>query len=196
MFRAVNGRCFVDFNQLDLPINASQALELLCGKGFSVVDVDMVAEAMDHVGRATFKLGARMSEAPKMFDCSSFTKWLYGQKGIWIPRLAVQQFEFVPPVSLEELQHGDLIFTSGYCARSWYIGHVSLFSGRSVITAMIQKHESGIVEMSLQELFAQRKLRGMGRVVSAASGVTVIIPTEYKVETSDDIKCLVLSWLS
>ena len=138
-----------------------------------------------------------MKEAPKTVDCSVFTKWLYGRKGIWIPRLAVQQFGVGINVKHDDLQSGDLIFTSGYCPRAWHIGHVSLFTGSSVVTAMIQGHKSGVIEISLEGLLRQRKLRGIRRIIPESEhAATIIVPRIFDIETSDDIRYLVLSWLS
>lgn len=197
LYRAVGNRCAVDVTSLRLPITNHEILDILYKKGFESVDVNIIDEARAHIGKAAFRLGVRMSETPATFDCSSFTKWLYGMKGIWIPRLATQQFEHCTPVDLEAIQTGDLIFTSGYCKKAWHIGHVSLYTGHSVITAMIQKSGRGIIEISLEKLITQRKLQGVGRITNSLDEIsTLIIPPSYEVETSDDIKYLVLSSIS
>ncbi len=200
MFRSVQDRCFVDFTELNLPISTPEIICLLQQKGFGVARIDAVTEARAHVGKAAFRLGVRMSETPDTFDCSSFTKWSYGRKGVWIPRLAIQQFEYSSPVEMNMLQASDLIFTSGYCSRAWHIGHVSLYTGSSVITAMIHDRRngsSGIIEMPLETLLQKRKLRGARRIItSAINTATLIVPKEYEIESSDDIKYLVLSWIT
>lgn len=200
MFRSVGNRCFVDFAQLDLPVATPDALSVLKSKGFETDDVDIVNEAHAHVGKAAFKLGASTLQAPQVVDCSSFTKWLYGRKGVWIPRLAVQQYDFGNPIESDSMKPGDLVFTSGYCSKAWPIGHVGLFTGQSVITAMIQNGSSGVVELSLDALFERRKKRGVRRIVEtlAVSGdaVTLIVPSHCEIETSDDIKYFVLSLIS
>lgn len=194
MLRAVKDCCFVDFTRLNLPLGTAEIIALLQQKGFGVIDVDVVAEARAVVGRAKFRLGVRMSETPGEFDCSSFTKWAYGHKGVWLPRFAVQQFECGQAVALEELSPGDLIFTSGYCARAWSVGHVSLFTGSSVITAMIREKYSGVVEIPLETLLKERKLRGVRRVVfPSETARTIVVPARYEIETSDDVKYFVLS---
>ncbi len=195
MFRAVHDRCFVDFTKLNLPISSSETLQILRNKGFRTIDVDIIDEARALINKAEFRLRALTKEAPFVFDCSSFTKWLYGRKGIWIPRLAVQQFEYAAKVDLDSLQQNDLVFTSGYCSRAWHVGHVGLYTGNSVITAMIQKTKSGVVEIPLATLLSQRTLRGIGRILPSPENTTTIItPSIYEVDTSDDIKHLVLSW--
>lgn len=59
------------------------------------------------------------------FDCSGFTQYLYGQRGINIPRTAKQQFASGTPVKREDLREGDLVFfnTRGP------ISHVGIYIG-------------------------------------------------------------------
>lgn len=197
MFHSVRERCFVNFDQFDLLISNSEAKKVLQNAGFEIADVDIVAEARKLVDKPKFRLGALMSEAPSVFDCSSFTKWVYERKGVWIPRLAVQQFNFGLAVNIEEARHGDIIFTSGYCARAWHIGHAGIFTGESVITAMIHGRQSGVIEIPPRELFARREFRGVRQFVASSQGTaTIITPPRYEIETSEDIKYFVLSRLS
>lgn len=44
------------------------------------------------------------------FDCSGFTRWVYEQHGIDLPRSSVEQFEMGRPVGIESLKPGDLVF--------------------------------------------------------------------------------------
>ncbi len=197
MYHAVGNRCFVDFTEFGLPISSSEIIKLLGNRGFEMMDVDICLEARTYVSRSTFKIGAKFTEAPHLIDCSSFTKWLHGQKGIWIPRLAVQQYEFAEPIDSKQLRPGDLVFTSGYCRRSWHIGHVGVCTGQTVIGAMMQGQEGSVVELPLHELLCKRELRGFRRIArTSKESHTVLVPRHYEIETSDDIKCLVLSWIT
>src|SRR3989338_3495913 len=113
MYLAVGNRCAVDFNKLKLSVPLEQALSILERKGFQKIDVDIIALARSFIGSAKYRRGARLSEAPEIFDCSSLIKWLYAQKGIWLPRRSIQQREMGEIVSLEDIIAGDLVFTSG-----------------------------------------------------------------------------------
>ena len=44
------------------------------------------------------------------FDCSGFTRWVFEQHGIDLPRSSVEQFEMGKPVGIEKLKPGDLVF--------------------------------------------------------------------------------------
>jgi cell wall-associated NlpC family hydrolase len=53
---------------------------------------------------------------PSGFDCSGFTRYVFSQHGIALPRAVVEQFESGKPVKPEELEPGDLIFFSTVAA--------------------------------------------------------------------------------
>jgi cell wall-associated NlpC family hydrolase len=44
------------------------------------------------------------------FDCSGLTQWSWAQAGVYIPRTASEQWDYLPHVSLTDLQPGDLLF--------------------------------------------------------------------------------------
>ena len=46
---------------------------------------------------------------PKGFDCSGFTRWVYSQNGIQMPRSSKEQFKVGRPVGKEEIKPGDLL---------------------------------------------------------------------------------------
>ena len=52
--------------------------------------------------------------APDGFDCSGFTRFVYGQSGIFLPRTADAQYDVGRPVSFNRLQAGDLVFFTTY----------------------------------------------------------------------------------
>ncbi len=52
--------------------------------------------------------------SPGGFDCSGFTRYVFAQSGIYLPRMADEQFEVGRHVSYNRLQPGDLVFFSTY----------------------------------------------------------------------------------
>ena len=84
-YRAVENRCAVILDSLGLSISREETLTILNRKGFAVVAVNIISLARRCIGTSQYRRGARLSEAPAVFDCSSFTKWLYGKRGIWLP---------------------------------------------------------------------------------------------------------------
>lgn len=60
-----------------------------------------------------YKYGASIvHDAPRAFDCSSFTAYLLAQAGVSIPRMAVDQYAYGEAVSEKELEPGDLVFSN------------------------------------------------------------------------------------
>lgn len=62
-----------------------------------------------------------------MFDCSSFTQYVFGQNGIDIPRSSRQQAKTGTAVAKDDLQPGDLVFSD--TNHDGVINHVSIYIG-------------------------------------------------------------------
>lgn len=77
-----------------------------------------------------YKYGAPYGQT-NTFDCSSFTKTVFAENGITLPRSSRQQAQVGTPVSKNELQKGDLIFTS--TSYSSNISHVAIYVGNDKV---------------------------------------------------------------
>ncbi len=87
----------------------------------------LIAEAKRYVG-AKYKFGATLDEAPHLFDCSSYTKLVFLNNGIEIPRVSRDQASIGTTVS--NLQKGDLMFfTTPDLYSDGRIGHVGIYMG-------------------------------------------------------------------
>jgi len=71
------------------------------------------------------------------FDCSGLTMWSWEQEGVSLPHSAAMQMEVTTPVSINDLQPGDLLF---YYDSPGYVGHVTMYVGPG---EMIQAEETG-----------------------------------------------------
>ena len=85
-----------------------------------------------------YKYGAKMDEAPRFFDCSSFIKYIYGKIGLDLPRSTIEQAEYGKKINNKKIQAGDLIFLHG--TRGHYnkkfpqgVGHVAMYLGNDKI---------------------------------------------------------------
>jgi len=59
-----------------------------------------------------YKYGASvLYDAPRAFDCSSFTAYLFAQAGISIPRISIDQYFYGEEVEENNLKPGDIIFS-------------------------------------------------------------------------------------
>ncbi|MEU2035234.1 C40 family peptidase [Nocardia amamiensis] len=81
------------------------------------------------VDAARTKLGADYNYGavgPDSFDCSGLVQWSYGQAGVDLPRTSEAQLAAGTPVSLDELQPGDVV--------SFYDGsHSALYAGEGKV---------------------------------------------------------------
>ena len=105
--------------------------------------------AQNQIGKA-YVLGDPTSYTdpnPSAFDCSGLTQWVwYHTSGVVIPRVASSQASYVTPISVSQLQPGDLVFyeTGG----SSTINHVAIYiGGGNVVEA--NNPQSGVIQASI-----------------------------------------------
>ncbi|TSC76248.1 MAG: NLP/P60 protein [Parcubacteria group bacterium Gr01-1014_31] len=199
-YYAVGNRCAVDIASLQLPVALVTALAILDRKGFAVVDVDLIGLARQCVGSSQYRRGAKLTEAPAVVDCSGFVKWLYGQRGLWLPRRSIQQRSLGESVALDAISGGDLVFVSG-CIDYYLddpndgVGHVGIATNhRTVIHAA--NAALGVVESPLDRFIGKQGFRGARCYLPNDREVlTLLTPPERNVEIADDIKWIVLQSL-
>lgn len=201
-YRAVGNRCAVNLTDLRLPMSPEKVLSVLLNLGFRTVDIDLTNTASACIGRSRYRRAARPWEAPDIVDCSSFTKWLYSKKGIWLPRRSIQQSRFGMNVANLDIREGDLIFTGGSQYDYHFedpengISHVGLVdSDGSVIHAAAENF--GVIKSPIEKFLIHGKFRCARRLIDRSYGkfVTLEAPSERSVETSDDLRWIVLQTL-
>ncbi|GAB6990060.1 C40 family peptidase [Paenibacillus pini] len=80
-----------------------------------------------------YKFGASTSTT-KVFDCSSFTKYIFKKYGVTLPRTSAAQSKVGVAVSKANLQTGDLVFfSSGSRANGKNVTHVAVYAGNGKI---------------------------------------------------------------
>ena len=95
----------------------------------------VVGIAMRYLGTPYVWGGA----SPSGFDCSGFVMYVYGQMGVSLPHSSYAQYGYGSPVSMSQLQPGDLVFFDG-------LGHVGIYvGGGSFIHA---PHTGDVVKIS------------------------------------------------
>lgn len=197
-YLAAGKRCAVDFKSLKLPVSKEIALNILSKINFKVLDIDLMEIARSCIGKSMYKRGSSIHNAPWQVDCSSFTKWLYAQKGIKLPRRSIQQRDFGESVLISELVSGDLVFISG-CINYFFddptdgVGHVGIATGKdSIIHAANSKIGVGVVETDV-ESFTRKGFRGARRIIPKEANIlTLAVPDNREVEWTDDIRWIVL----
>lgn len=96
--------------------------------------------------------------SPRGFDCSGLVYYVYGRLGVSLPRTAESQFSKLPPVALEALQPGDLVFFNGdptgymhvgiYIGNGWFVhapGTGKTVSGAKLDNVYWKAHYIGAV---------------------------------------------------
>lgn len=197
-YRAVGNRCAVKLEQLRLFLEEEETLEILARLGFVPIEVDIIALARSRIGVSRYRRGARPSEAPEVVDCSSLMKWLYGQKGLWLPRRTIQQMALGTPVGIGSIIAGDLVFVSGrinyfHDDPSTGVGHVGLATGNGTVVHAANSEE-GIIESSLGDFVGPDLFRGARRYFDGRT-LTLAVPANREVEIADDLRWIVLQQL-
>ena len=200
-YKAVGNRCAVALQDLCLPLARDEILAILKRKGFIALEVDIIALAYEYLKTSKYRRGARLYEAPEVFDCSSLIKWLYGQRGVWLPRRSIQQRELGEIVPPDELIAGDVVFTSGRI--DYYlndpatgVGHVGLYVGAETIIHAANK-KLNLVASPLAQFIGNSQFRGARRYIPGGTEViTFQTPFGREVESADDIKWIILQSLA
>jgi cell wall-associated NlpC family hydrolase len=95
----------------------------------------VVGIAMHYLGTPYVWGGA----SPSGFDCSGFVMYVFSQIGVSLPHSSYAQYGYGSPVSMGDLQPGDLVFFDG-------LGHVGIYvGGGSFIHA---PHTGDVVKVS------------------------------------------------
>jgi cell wall-associated NlpC family hydrolase len=101
---------------------------------------------------------------PDGFDCSGFTRYVFAQYGIQLPREVKDQFEVGGPVEPDEIALGDLLFFTTVAAGASHVG-ISLGGDRFVHAPS----SKGVVriERTTTAYWSQRYV-GARRIISRA----------------------------
>jgi hypothetical protein len=94
---------------------------LLLNRGLGYTDLISFAK---NFLRTNYRYGGT---SPTGFDCSGFTKYVFGKFGFSIPHKAAEQEQMGTPVSKDELLSGDLVFFTGRDAT--VVNHVGIYIG-------------------------------------------------------------------
>jgi cell wall-associated NlpC family hydrolase len=100
---------------------------------------------------------------PKGFDCSGFTRYVYAQHGIPLPRTAAHQYRVGARVSPRDIRPGDLVFFSTVAPGPSHVG-LAIGDGRFVHAP---SERSKVRVESLDTRYWQRRYLGARRIASA-----------------------------
>lgn len=199
-YRSVGHRCAVDLDALRLPIPPTEAMAILATLGARMIAVDIVALAKGCIGSTAYRRGAHPREAPGVADCSSLVQWLYGQRGVWLPRRAIQQRAYGEPVPRNSIRACDLVFTSGRIDRYDHdpadgVGHVGIAIDAGTVVHAANAR-AGVIASPLDRFAPPDIFRGARRYLPLDRTIhTIEIPDARCVETTDDVRWIILGHL-
>jgi cell wall-associated NlpC family hydrolase len=100
---------------------------------------------------------------PKGFDCSGFAQFLYKRIGVNLPRTSQEQFKTGTPISIQQLQPGDLVFFKGTDGPANDVGHEGIYLGGGKF--IHAPHTGDVVKISsLSDSYYQQHYAGGRRV--------------------------------
>ena len=109
------------------------------------------------------------ANGPTCFDCSGFTKYVFKENGITLPRYSGHQARVGIKISYNELQKGDLVFFDTEHKFIGKVNHVGIYIGNNrFIHASSAKKKVIITSFNKKPFYKRRFLRGE-RVVNSSS---------------------------
>ena len=107
----------------------------------------LIKFALKHIGKP-YRYGAKPYHAPRRFDCSSFTQYLYRRIGMELPRSGLCQAHCGKQIKSKNLKTVDLIFfhgTKGHYDKEFPqgIGHTTMYLGDGKIIHAKSKIKNG-----------------------------------------------------
>ena len=100
---------------------------------------------------------------PRGFDCSGFTRYVYAQHGISLPRTARRQYRIGNAVAARDIRPGDLVFFSTIAPGPSHVG-LAIGHGRFVHAPA---ERAAVRVESLSARYWQRRYLGARRIPSA-----------------------------
>ncbi len=126
----------------------------------SIIDL-LVEEAHEYVG-TPYRYGGKR---PGAFDCSGYLAHVFRQMGLDVPSVSREMAKLGEPVSLDEVQPGDLLFFKGRSLRRKRIGHVALVveaaEGRVKIIHATSSRGVAVDDLSESKYFRKRYLKAV-----------------------------------
>jgi cell wall-associated NlpC family hydrolase len=135
------------------------------GKAYHITETDKKKLLED----AKYFKGGRYvwgGTSPKGFDCSGYVQYLYRKHHINLPRTAWEQSKKGKPVSLEQLQKGDLLFFLTDKKRGIPVTHVGIYLGNGQFIHAASR-KKGIIISPIDHGYYAKKFVSARRVVAS-----------------------------
>ncbi|WP_053083667.1 C40 family peptidase [Rubeoparvulum massiliense] len=126
----------------------------------------IILTAKKYVG-TPYVFGAAAGQS-RTFDCASFVQYVYAKHGIKLPRVSRVQAKLGTPISVNNLQKGDLLFFywPGRFASNNIVGHVAIYIGNGYMIQATPSRGVHIANFS-QSAYWKRTFLGAKRISGA-----------------------------
>lgn len=125
-------------------------------RGSNYITRRVVGDSMQYLG-VPYVFGGT---TPSGFDCSGYTRYVFANAGIYLPRMADEQYGVGVPVSTSEMIAGDLVFFSTY---TYGVSHVGIYLGDGKF--IHASSSRGVMISSLYESYWSNAYIGARRVM-------------------------------
>jgi cell wall-associated NlpC family hydrolase len=126
---------------------------------------EIIATAKDFLG--TKYVWA--ANGPLAFDCSGFTRYVYKQNGLTLPRYSGHQAKVGIKVSYDELEKGDLVFFDTEKKFHHKVNHVGIYMGDGKFIHASSAKKKVIITNFNQKTFYKRRFLWGQRVIDSDS---------------------------
>ena len=195
----VGNRLFVHFQTLVPSLNFHDIESYLIEYDIKIEKRKIDEIARNQIGKK-YQRGAKSLDA---YDCSSLTQFIYGQMGIYIPRISIDQANCGENLKhTNQLKIGDLVFGEGRNPYSYRdqpllqkneIGHVGIFVGDGFVHAA--NSEQGVIFEETNS-FLKKNIKTAVRIHgNIEEGVTLILPENSSIEYDNHLRWRLLSAL-
>ena len=125
------------------------------------------------------------ANGPSAFDCSGYTKYVFKQNGITIPRYSGHQANVGTKVSYDELQKGDLVFFDTAKGFHRKVNHVGIYIGdNKFIHASSARKKVMITSFAKKKFYKNRFLHGRRIIHSDVSFASYDNQEPYTIQTN------------
>ncbi len=143
--------------------------------------IEKVLELAQKFVGVPYKFGASITyDAPRYFDCSSFTSYLFAQAGVAIPRISIDQFVFGEEIKEKDLKAGDLVFSNTHDGEIHYesvefmkgtkikegVDHCGVYVGEGEIVHSSRYNGDGVEVQDLSNSEQFKDIIGYRRIVN------------------------------
>lgn len=109
----------------------------------------------------SYKMGGTSTAG---FDCSGFTKYVFKNIGLTLPRTSKAQYQVGTPVSRNNLRSGDLVFFNTFGSG---VSHVGIYVGNGKFAQ--SSSSRGVTITSLSQAYWANRYVGAKRVMSTTA---------------------------